>query len=150
MTMLALLLVLATAAPVETAPQCVTPDGSRIVLELALTDQEKATGLMYRDKLAADHGMLFVFDRDDILAFWMKNTLIPLDIVWFDATGRVADVHPDAQPCRVDPCPKYSNKLPARAVLLVNAGYAAAHGLTPGVAASFQGVPGFPAARPAK
>jgi len=142
--MLALLLVLATAAPVETAPQCVTPDGSRIVLELALTDQEKATGLMYRDKLAADHGMLFVFDRDDILAFWMKNTLIPLDIVWFDATGRVADVHPDAQPCHVDPCPKYSNKLPARAVLLVNAGFAAAHGLTPGVAASFQGVPRFP------
>jgi len=142
--MLALLLVLATAAPLDTAPLCVVPDGTRLVLELALTDNEKATGLMFRDKLAADHGMLFVFDRDDILAFWMKNTLIPVDIVWFDATGRVADVHADAQPCHADPCPKFSNKQPARAVLLVNAGYAAGHGLKPGAAATFQGVPRFP------
>jgi uncharacterized membrane protein (UPF0127 family) len=143
--MLALLLVLAAAVPVDTTPLCVVPDGARLVLELALTDQEKATGLMYRDKLAADHGMLFVFDRDDILAFWMKNTLIPLDIIWFDAGGRIVDISADAQPCRADPCPKHSNKLPARAVLLVNAGYAAAHGLKPGAAATFQGVPRFPA-----
>jgi hypothetical protein len=142
--MLALLLVLA-AAPVTTAPLCVVPDGAHLVLELALTDQEKATGLMYREKLAADHGMLFVFDRDNILAFWMKNTLIPLDIIWFDATGRIVDVNADAQPCRADPCPKFLNRLPARAVLLVNAGYAAAHGLKPGAAATFQGVPRFPA-----
>jgi len=112
---------------------------------LALTDQEKAIGLMHRDSLAAHHGMLFVFDTDDIFTFWMKNTLMPLDIVWFDATGRVADVHPDAQPCHADPCPKFSNAQPARAVLLVNAGFAAAHGLKPGAAASFQGVPRFPA-----
>ena len=142
--MLALLLTLAAVAQTDKTPQCTAPDGSRIVLELALTDQEKATGLMYRESLAAGHGMLFVFDRDDIYAFWMKSTLMPLDIVWFDATGRVADVHPDAQPCRADPCPKYSNKLPARAVLLVNAGFAAAHGLKPGAAATFQGVPRFP------
>ncbi len=142
--MLALLLVLATAAPADTTPLCVVPDGTRLVLELALTDQEKATGLMFRDKLAADHGMLFVFERDDILTFWMKNTLMPLDIVWFDAGGRIVDISADAQPCRADPCPKYSNRLPARAVLLVNAGYGAAHGLKPGVAATFQGVPRFP------
>lgn len=142
--MLALLIVLATAAPANAAPQCVVPDGTKLVLELALTDKEKATGLMFRDKLAADHGMLFVFDRDDILSFWMKNTLIPLDIVWFDATGRVADARPDAQPCRADPCPKFSNARPARAVLLVNAGFAAAHGLKPGAPATFQGVPSFP------
>jgi uncharacterized membrane protein (UPF0127 family) len=117
---------------------------------LALTDQEKATGLMHRDSLAAGHGMLFVFDTDDILAFWMKNTLMPLDIVWFDSTGRVADVRPHAQPCRADPCPKFSNAQPARAVLLVNAGYAAAHGLKPGAAATFQGVPRFPAGETGK
>jgi len=148
--MLALLLVLAAAAPTEAAPSCVVPDGVRLVLELALTDQEKATGLMYRDSLAADHGMLFVFDTDDILAFWMKNTLMPLDIVWFDSTGRVADVRPHAQPCHADPCPKFSNAQPARAVLLVNAGYAAAHGLKPGAAATFQGVPRFPAGETGK
>jgi uncharacterized membrane protein (UPF0127 family) len=148
--MLALLLVLAAAAPAEAAPSCVVPDGTRLTLELALTDQEKATGLMHRDSLAADRGMLFVFDTDDILAFWMKDTLMPLDIVWFDATGRVADVHPDAQPCHADPCSKFSNASPARAVLLVNAGFAAAHGLKPGVAATFQGVPRFPAGETGK
>lgn len=148
--MLALLLVLAAAAPAQAAPSCVVPDGTRLTLELALTDQEKATGLMHRDSLTADHGMLFVFDTDDILAFWMKNTLMPLDVVWFDATGRVADVHPDAQPCRADPCPRFSNARPARAVLLVNAGFAAAHGLKPGAAATFQGVPLFPAGETGK
>jgi uncharacterized membrane protein (UPF0127 family) len=143
--MLAFLLVLA-AAGANNAPLCIAPDGARLTLELALTDQEKATGLMYRDSLAADHGMLFVFNEDDILAFWMKNTRMPLDMVWFDATGRVADVHPDAQPCHIDPCPKFRNTRPARAVLLVNAGYAAAHGLKPGATATFRGVPGYPAA----
>jgi uncharacterized membrane protein (UPF0127 family) len=143
--MLAFLLVLA-AANANIAPVCVAPDGAQVALELALTDQEKATGLMYRDSLAADHGMLFVFNQDDIFTFWMKNTLMPLDMVWFDATGRVADVHPDAQPCRVDPCPKFKNIRPARAVLLVNAGYAAAHGLKPGAATTFRRVPGYPAA----
>jgi uncharacterized protein len=142
--MLALLLALAAAAAADKAPQCMAPDGAYLVLELALTDQEKATGLMYRDKLAPDRGMLFVFDKDDILSFWMKNTLIPLDIIWFDAAGRVVDVSPGAQPCRADPCPKFTNARPAHAVLLVNAGYAAAHGLKPGAAATFQGVPRFP------
>jgi len=148
--MLALLLALAAAAPAESVPSCVVPDGTRLVLELALTDQEKATGLMHRDTLAADHGMLFVFDTDDTFAFWMRNTLMPLDIVWFDATGRIADVRADAQPCRADPCPKFSNSRPARAVLLVNAGYAAAHGLKPGAAATFHGVPRFPAGEKGK
>jgi len=142
--MLALLLVLAAAVGADNAPLCVAPDGSRISLELAITAKEKETGLMYRDKLAPDHGMLFVFDTDDLLSFWMKNTLIPLDIVWFDAGGRVVDVNTGLQPCRADPCPKFTNSRPARAVLLVNAGYAAAHGLRPGAAATFQGVPRYP------
>lgn len=148
--MLALLLALAAAAPADNAPQFIAPDGSRIVLELALTDQEKANGLMFRDKLAADRGMLFLFDRDDTYAFWMKNTLIPLDIVWFDAAGRVVDVRPGADPCHAEPCPKYPNRQPARAVLLVNAGFAAAHGLKLGAAATFEGVPRFPAAEKGK
>jgi uncharacterized membrane protein (UPF0127 family) len=145
MTMLALVLVLAAAAAAENVPQCIAPDGSRLVLELALTPKEQETGLMYRDKLEPDRGMLFVFERDDFLSFWMKNTLIPLDIVWFDAAGRVVDVKEGAQPCKADPCPKFSNGRPARAVLLVNAGFATAHGLKPEAAARFQGVPRFPA-----
>ena len=142
--MLALLLVLAAAAGADNVPVCITPDGSRVSLELAITPKEKEAGLMYRDKLAPDSGMLFLFDTDDLLSFWMKNTLIPLDIIWFDATGRVVDVNTGLQPCRADPCPKFTNSRPARAVLLVNAGYAAAHGLKPGAAATFQGVPRYP------
>ncbi len=144
--MLTLLLVLSAVAPAVPTAQCTLPDGSRVVLELALTDKEKATGLMFRDKLAADHGMLFVFDRDDYYSFWMKDTLIPLDAIWFDAWGRVVEVRPDMQPCRADPCPKFTNTFPARVVLLVNAGYAAAHGLKPGAAVKFQGVAGYPLA----
>ncbi len=142
--MLVAVLVLAAATGAAPEPACTVPDGSRIQLELALTDKEKRAGLMFRDSLPADRGMLFPFDRDGISSFWMKNTLIPLDIVWIDAAGTVADVHADAPPCRSDPCPMYKNSRPARAVLLVNAGTARAHAIAPGAHLKFDGVPGFP------
>jgi len=143
-------LALAVAAAAAPAPACTAPDGSRIQLELALTSKEKHAGLMFRDSLPADRGMLFPFDRDGISSFWMKNTLIPLDIVWIDAAGRVADVHADTAPCRIDPCPMYKNARPARAVLLVNGGYARSHGMAPGAQLRFEGVPGFAPATPRK
>ncbi len=132
------------------APLCVVPDGSRVQLELALTDQEKRVGLMFRDALAADRGMLFVFQRDDILPFWMKRTLIPLDVLWLSASGEVVETRSDLQPCRADPCPKYEPQRKARAALLVNAGFVAAHGIKPGSMLRFEGVPGYPAQPPAK
>ena len=144
-----LTLVLAIAAAVAPTPSvCTAPDGTRVHLELALTDQEKALGLMYRDSLPADAGMLFPFDADLPLAFWMKNTFIPLDLVWLDKEGRVVDVHADTQPCRADPCPSYEPARPARAVLEVNAGFAAAHGIKPGAVLRFEGVAGFPTVEP--
>ena len=144
-----LTLVLALAAAVAPGPPvCTVPDGTRIRLELALTDQEKALGLMYRDSLPPDSGMLFVFDSDASLAFWMKNTFIPLDLVWLDAAGRVVDVRANVPPCRADPCPTYSPAAPARTVLEVNGGFAAAHGVKPGAVLRFEGVGGYPAAEP--
>ena len=145
--MLTLILALA-AATAPTTPLCTVPDGTVVHLELALTNREKALGLMYRDNLAADAGMLFVFDNDALLPFWMKNTFIPLDLVWLDASGRVVDVRADVQPCREDPCPSYSPAAPARTVLEVNAGFAAAHGIRPGAALRFAGVAGYPVAVP--
>ena len=145
--MLTLFLALAAAAS-PAAPVCTVPDGTRVRLELALTDREKALGLMYRDSLPADAGMLFLFSADQPLPFWMKNTFIPLDLVWLDASGRVVDVRADVQPCREDPCPSYSPTAPARTVLEVNAGFAAAHGIRPGAALRFAGVAGYPAAVP--
>jgi uncharacterized membrane protein (UPF0127 family) len=144
-----LTIALALAAAVAPAPpMCTVPDGTRVHLELALTDQEKAIGLMFRDSLAADSGMLFVFDADAPLAFWMKNTFIPLDFVWLDAKGRVVDIRANVPPCRADPCPSYEPVRPARTMLELNAGFAAAHGIKRGAELRFEGVAGYPAAEP--
>jgi uncharacterized membrane protein (UPF0127 family) len=143
-------LVLAAAVGGPPAPACIVPDGGRLQLELALTEKEKRAGLMFRDALAPDRGMIFPFDSDGIFSFHMKNTLIPLDIVWLDDSGRVTDVLPDAPPCRSTPCPMYKNTKKARAVLLVNAGYSRAHGVVPGALVKFESVPGFPVGLPSK
>ncbi len=149
--MLAVLLTLATvnAAPAP-QPVCVAPDGTRTRLELAVSDQERFLGLMFRDQLAADGGMLFIFDQDDRYPFWMKNTFIPLDLVWIDRAGQVVDVRAGVQPCRSDPCPSYAPTKVGRAVLEVNAGFAKAHGLVPGAQLRFEGVSGFPVKGDAK
>jgi uncharacterized protein len=136
---------LAVAAALSSAkPLCVVPDGTRVQLELAITDQEKQLGLMFRDSLAADAGMLFIFNADGPLDFWMKNTFIPLDFVWLSAAGDVVDVRANVQPCQADPCPSYPSARPARAVLEVNGGFSAGHGIRPGVRLRFENVPGFP------
>lgn len=70
--MLILALMLAATVP-PGAPECVMPDGTRVQLELALTDEEKQLGLMFRDTLPADRGMVFIYEADGPLEFWMKN-----------------------------------------------------------------------------
>ena len=141
---LSLVLALAPLGPTATPGSgCLTPDGARLRLEVALTEEQKRTGLMNRESLAPDAGMVFVFDRDGILPFWMKSTLMPLDVIWVSATGEVVEVRPDLQPCKVDPCTQYAPQKPARAALLVNAGYSAAHGVKPGSLLGFEGVPGL-------
>ena len=141
--MLILALVLAATVP-PGAPECVVTDGTRVQLEVALTDEERQLGLMFRDMLPADRGMLFIFEADGSLDLWMKNMFIPLDFVWMSTSGEVVDVRADVQPCRSDPCPSYGSSKPARAVLEVNAGFATAHGVRPGDRLMFNNVPGFP------
>jgi hypothetical protein len=115
-----------------------------VSLEIAATPDVQQRGLMYRRELPDDHGMLFVFPTETAHEFWMKNTFIPLDFVWVSAAGEVVDVRASVQPCRSDPCPSYGSGKPARAVLEVNAGFAAAHGVRPGEQLKFQNVTGFP------
>ena len=69
-------------------------EGHELQLQLALSSAEQKKGLMYREKLAEDHGMLFLFDYPDQRSFWMHNTSIPLDIAFFDGNGRLKEIHP--------------------------------------------------------
>ena len=132
----------ATAQPAT--PTCVAPDGTTITLEIALTMRDRAIGLMYRDKLPETQGMLFIFDEDGIYPFWMKNTYISLDLVWLDTTGKVVEVREKAEPCHRDPCRQYEPTAEARAVLEVNGGFAAGHGIVPGAILKFSNVPKYP------
>jgi uncharacterized membrane protein (UPF0127 family) len=142
LSVLILVLALTPQGPAA-SPACVTPDGARLQLEVAVTDQQKRAGLMNREKLAPDAGMVFVFDRDGMPRFWMKSTLIPLDVIWVSASGEVVEVRAELQPCTVDPCTQYAPQKPARAALLVNAGFSAAHGVKAGAMLRFEGVPGL-------
>lgn len=125
-------------------PRAVFPDGHTIDLELAISVDEISNGLMFRPSLPDSRGMLFLLDQPRVPSFWMKNMLIPLDLVFLDATGAVVDVIADVPPCAADPCPNYPPSAPAQAVLEINAGSAAAHGIEVGTALQFERVPGYP------
>lgn len=124
-------LLLGTAIGACQAGPWVALGGERFDVEIATTPEEQARGLMFRDELPAGRGMLFVYDREAPRGFWMKNTRIPLDILYFDGRGRLINWH-TAEPCRADPCPGYSSHAPARYVLEINAGRAVELGLEPG------------------
>ena len=125
-------------------PQATLADGFVIDLELALTPQEISTGLMFRPSLPDNRGMVFLFEAPRVPGFWMKNTLIPLDLVFLDESGTVVDVIADVPPCAADPCPNYPPSSPASAVLEINAGAAATHGVEVGTTLRFERVPGYP------
>jgi uncharacterized membrane protein (UPF0127 family) len=105
------------------------PDGKAVTAELAVTDAERERGLMFREKILPDEAMLFVFGGDEVHSFWMKNTLIPLDMLWLDGEKRVIYIAAGVPPCRGDPCPSYGPEAPSRYVLELKGGEAAEHGL---------------------
>lgn len=120
--------------------------GERFVVEIADDDAERARGLMFRDELPAGHGMLFVHDRQEPLAYWMKNTKIPLDILYFDDALTLVSQQRNVPPCwSGDRCPPYPSHRPARYVLELNAGQAARMGLEDGAGLTLG--PGIPSAR---
>lgn len=106
-------------------PRVVLPSGAIYAVELARTPEEQAQGLMFRESLPARSGMIFLFSDVAPHQFWMKNTMIPLDIVWLDGSGRVLFVSANTPPCRADPCPNYGPELPAPVVLEIAGGMAA-------------------------
>jgi len=122
---LLLLLVSCTnEAPASHAAPAVKLHGQRFSVEFATDEATRVHGLMMRSTLAADHGMLFVFPDTAARAFWMKNTLIPLDILYFDADRRLVSMQLDVPPCTADPCSTYPSSAAARYVLELSAGTA--------------------------
>jgi len=103
--------------------------GKHFKVEVADTREKQALGLMFRDALAADHGMLFIFPNEAPRSFWMKNTRIRLDIMYFDKDLTLVSLAADTPPCRVRRCPSYPSVAPAKYVLELNAGTASELGV---------------------
>jgi uncharacterized protein len=132
------------ASPAQTAAArvSVAVAGGRDVafrVELARTPAEREQGLMYRTQMASDAGMLFIFERPSDLVFWMKNTLIPLDMIFIGGDRRIAGIVENAQPetltgRRVDG--------PAQYVLEINGGLSSKLGIKAGAMVTFSGIPG--------
>jgi uncharacterized membrane protein (UPF0127 family) len=120
--------------------------GKRYTVEIADDDKERAQGLMFRDAMDADRGMLFIHDEQMPLAYWMKNTRIPLDILYFDENRKLVSQRRDVPPCSLgNRCPPYPSDAPALYVLELNAGQAEALKLEDGAELTFG--PGIPPAR---
>ncbi|MCX5784037.1 MAG: DUF192 domain-containing protein, partial [Elusimicrobia bacterium] len=136
-TIVKLLLFLALAMPacakVKTAP-VIFPDKTVVQAELARTDLEKSAGLMHRTSLPANGGMLFIFDTESLYTFWMKNTLISLDIIYLSDEGRVQKICANTPPARKNADDKEVARVIGfgKYVLEVSAGFAKAHKLKVG------------------
>ena len=105
--------------------------GQKIVLEVAQTPEQQATGLMYRTTLADNHGMLFPFKPPRPVRFWMENTLIPLDMVFLQH-GVVKAIAVNVPPCNTNPCSTYGPVVPIDQVIELRSGRAAQLGLKVG------------------
>ena len=91
-------------------------------VELARTHSARTRGLKFRERLGDREGMLFIFEAEDFYGFWMKDTLIPLDIVWIGENKKVVFIKKNARPCKTEKCRVIYSEQPAKYVLELNAG----------------------------
>jgi len=101
-------------------------------VEIADTQEEREKGLMFKKSMLDNEGMLFVFNESKIYPFWMKNTLISLDIIWINENKEVVFIANNAQPCEEDPCPLYNPGKEALYVFEINEGLSEKIGLEVG------------------
>ena len=104
----------------------------KLNVEIADSPEEWQQGLMHRESLDENSGMLFVFDEENYRSFWMKNTLIPLDVIFVSANGTIIDIKEDFQPCKTQICESYKSREKARYVLEANGGFAEANSVSIG------------------
>ncbi len=117
-------------------------DGECFFVEIVDDYAEREKGLMYRTELAEDTGMFFIFDKEGYYPFWMKNTLIPLDIIWINRDGKVVSMGENSLPCKADPCAVISPTGNASYVLEINGGLSSKKGIVAGSQAEFRGIIG--------
>jgi len=91
-------------------------------VEIAKTAEDLENGLMFRQQLDKDRGMLFIFGREDIYPFWMKNTLISLDIIWINKENKIIFIKNNAEPCSQTDCKFINPGIEANYVLEINSG----------------------------
>jgi len=115
------------------------PGGQKIAAEVMMLDLDMARGMMFRDSLAPDRGMLFFHAQPGNYAYWMYQVRIPLDIVWMDSTRRIVEISANTPPCKTkaSECPSYGGKATAQYVLELAGGMAAKYGLQQGQIISF-------------
>ncbi|PKL79264.1 MAG: hypothetical protein CVV27_02125 [Candidatus Melainabacteria bacterium HGW-Melainabacteria-1] len=118
----------ATESPSAVVLPTLKLGNATLSIELACTPAQQQQGLMHRRELPPNQGMLFVFEREQGLSFWMKNTYIPLSIAYLDARGRIVDIQ-DMQPLDESTHPSAA---PARYALEVNQGWFRRHGVAVG------------------
>ena len=111
----------------------VGPDNENVMVDIEVADtaDERAKGLMDRTSLPQNQGMLFLFSEADYLSFWMKNTYVSLDIIFFSPQGEFIGTD-SMVPCEEDPCLRYTSTGPASIALEVNAGFVKKHNIGPG------------------
>lgn len=129
--LLCLLILTAFTACASDGPS-VELGGKTFSVEVADTREKQALGLMFRDSMPADAGMIFLFPKEAPRSFWMKNCRIPLDIMYFDKELKMVSISANTPPCRAERCPNYPSTGPAMYVLELNAGVAAELGVGPG------------------
>jgi uncharacterized membrane protein (UPF0127 family) len=124
MRLLLCVLMIITCAACASGGPSVELGGKTFAVEIADTREKQALGLMFRDSMPDDQGMLFIFPNEAPRSFWMKNTRIPLDIMYFDKELKMVSISADTPPCKITRCPSYPSKAPAMYVLELNAGAA--------------------------
>lgn len=106
-------------------------------IEKAETIAQKTVGLMYRQSLKENRGMLFIYPTETYTAFWMKNTYIPLDMIWIDKDKKIVDITHNAQPCATENCSTYTTDNKILYVLEVKGGVSKKFGFKKGDLVSF-------------
>lgn len=126
------------SAPNAAEPKQVCFSDRCVNVEVVATQEARAKGLQERTSMPADQGMLFIFPENGLYDFWMKDTLIPLDMIWINEQFKIVGIQEGVLPCAADPCPEYKAADVSRYVLEVNASYARIYGLKVGDEAVFK------------